>query len=89
MLPSEKIKQFIQSSSLVTKNEKISITTNILKLIRPKSTFNVFENLGWGEKKGWPSIPKWRINDNLPTKASNSNGETIEWNLFKLFTQKH
>jgi hypothetical protein len=64
-----------------------SIATNIPKLITLEPTFNVFGTLDWVTKEGWPLIPKQIINDNLVMEAYSSSGETIERNLFKLFTQ--
>jgi hypothetical protein len=66
-----------------------SIATNIPKLITPKSTFNLFGTLDWVTKEGWPLVPKQIINDNLVMEAYSNSVETIERNLFKLFTQSN
>ncbi len=74
LLSSEETKQFTQFGLSTIENEELSIASNVLKLIAPYSTFNVFGSLDWVAEEGWLLISKRKINDKLATKASNNRG---------------
>jgi hypothetical protein len=52
LLPNEETKQFTQFGSQTTKNEELSIASNVLELTTPYSTFNVFGSFDWVVEEG-------------------------------------